>query len=126
MSYKIGYQKEYRALKFLEECGYTVVRSSGSHTLYDLIAIPSFDRSKAILMGDTELYFKVLLIQVKSNLSTALIAEYVECYETVPFSCEIQLWIMPKGVKTTQCKIIRIKDGIPIHKKVGEIFIKGD
>jgi len=51
-NYRRGYVVERLAFKELEELGYFVVRSSGSHTKADLVAIPKY--------GD-----KVLLIQLK-------------------------------------------------------------
>jgi len=55
-NYNSGRQYEYRVKKYLEKLGYYVMRSAGSKSPFDLIAIPIQD--KCDVMG-------VLLIQCK-------------------------------------------------------------
>ena len=38
-NYNNGRAREYRIKKKWEECGFTVVRSAGSHSMFDLVAI---------------------------------------------------------------------------------------
>ena len=38
-AYRYGRQKEYWVKKFLENRGFIVVRSAGSHTLFDIVAV---------------------------------------------------------------------------------------
>lgn len=58
-NYQRGYQVERRAFKELEEQGYYPIRASGSHTLFDIVAIPL--RNKKLIKEIP----KVKLIQLK-------------------------------------------------------------
>ncbi|MEM5828279.1 MAG: hypothetical protein QW197_02115 [Candidatus Aenigmatarchaeota archaeon] len=53
-TYKIGRYYEYRVKKLLENAGYIVVRSAGSHGLFDLVAIHPITKN-------------ILFIQVKKT-----------------------------------------------------------
>ena len=56
-NYQSGRNFEYRVKKYLEEKGYYVMRSAGSKTPFDLIAVPTWDG--VTLLPD------ILLIQCK-------------------------------------------------------------
>lgn len=55
--YRKGVEAEYRLKRYLEEAGWTVVRSAGSHGFWDLVAF-KFKRNG---------HLDILLLQVKSS-----------------------------------------------------------
>jgi hypothetical protein len=99
-NYIRGRNKEYLAKKQLEEKGFYVVRSAGSKSCTDLIAITS-DR--------------VILLQIKttkkaltSNFAEARYSEDIESLRSVtkiPSNCEKQLWVFLDRKGWTKYKV---------------------
>jgi len=86
-NYARGRKKEYKMQAHLREEGYLVVRSAGSKTPFDLIAIP--------MVKNRQDHALVRLIQVKvRKMSTAEVEETKELRKTVPSCCRIEMWVL--------------------------------
>jgi len=99
-NYLRGSRKEYLAKKQLEEKGFFVIRSAGSHGVADLCAIASE---------------RVILLQIKttkkaltSNFAEARYSEDIESLRSVtkiPSNCEKQLWVFLDRKGWTKYKV---------------------
>jgi hypothetical protein len=88
-NYKVGYECELRSIKDITAKGYACIRSSGSHTPIDIVAIPNlFDGNNP----------KVLCIQVKST-SEKMPDKYNTFHPYERNVCEMA-WISDKYRKT--------------------------
>jgi Holliday junction resolvase len=82
-NYRRGYEFERQIKKILENKNYFVMRSSGSHTLFDLIAVNKFE---------------IKLIQAKrvkklSNVSITKELAKLEQFTNFPTNAQRELWI---------------------------------
>ncbi len=73
MSYKKGRNFEYAVKSFIEEMGYIVFRSAGSHGLWDLIAV----RGEEVLLVQCKLQ-QLFVEDVLKRLVVARIQDYLE------------------------------------------------
>ena len=94
-NYKKGYRIELKFKKQLEQEGYFVVRSSGSHGLFDLVA---FNTSE------------IKLIQVKkvnhlSDLNVTHELALLERFDNFPKNATRELWIYMTGGEIIKHKI---------------------
>jgi Holliday junction resolvase len=86
-NYARGRRKEYKMQGFLRKQGYLVVRSAGSKSPFDLIAIP--------MMKHSEDYAPVRLVQVKvRKMTSAEVEETKKLRKKVPSCCRIEMWVV--------------------------------
>jgi len=86
-SYKKGYTQELNAKKELEEQGYTVIRSSGSHGAFDLVAF-DFNHFRLI-----QVKAKKVFSRKEREIEIKKLGEYSK---KVPHNARIELWIKLK------------------------------
>lgn len=91
-NYTKGRRAEYKVMRILEVAGYDCIRSSGSHTLWDVVAI---NKSQ------------VRFIQVKINCKPIPAEKEAMELFIVPDNCSKELWVFRDYIKMPDIKIIK-------------------
>jgi len=105
-AYRKGYELERRVRKRLERMGYFVVRSAGSGTAIDLVAISQLGH--------------VRLIQVTRNVTSKHKKELIELAKRLSLSgVNIELWVM----QNRKLKVIHVHELIEKAKKKGKATV---
>ena len=96
-----GTKLELRVMKFLSEKDYFVIRSSGSHSPIDIIAIPTMDRLRRSPLED-----KIKLIQVTSgNKSKNELQSLTNFSRNMSSIISVEVWTIKKGKSISSVKV---------------------
>jgi len=86
-----GRAYEYKAKRVLEEQGYTVIRASGSHGKWDLMAVQEEEPDRPVRC------IQIKVTKSELGLNRLLKAFKAESSTEAPFHWQYELWVHFKG-----------------------------